>query len=61
MSEHNTNEMQFQIQRVFTKDISLKRQMHRRFSRKSGNRTLNWIWTLHLLSWLTKFTKWYFV
>ncbi len=41
MSEHNTNEMQFQIQRVYTKDISLKRPMRRRCFRKSGSQTLS--------------------
>ena len=58
MSEQNSTEMTFQIQRIYTKDISLKRRTRRKFSRKTGSRKLNLIWIPPPPSWLKAFMKW---
>lgn len=38
MSEQNNTDMSFQIQRIYTKDISFEAPNAPQFSRKSGNR-----------------------
>lgn len=61
MSEQNNTEMTFQIQRIYTKDISFEAPNAPHVSRKIGNQKLNLIWIRHLLNWQMTFTKWYCV
>ncbi len=61
MSEQNNTEMTFQIQRIYTKDISFEAPNAPHVFRKIGNQKLNLIWIRHLLNWQMTFTKWYCV
>ncbi len=61
MSEQNNTEMTFQIQRIYTKDISFEAPNAPHVFRKIGNQKLNLIWIRHLPNWQMTYTKWYCV
>ncbi len=58
MSEQNSTEMTFQIQRIYTKDISFEAPNAPQVFRKTGSRKLNLIWIPPPPSWLKAFMKW---
>lgn len=57
MSEQNNTEMAFQIQRIYTKDVSFEAPNAPHVFQKIGSQRLNWILIRHLPNWRMTFMK----
>lgn len=61
MSEQNNTEMTFQIQRIYTKDISFEAPNAPHVFQKDWQPEVKLDLIRHLLNWQMTFTKWYCV